>query len=272
MICAVILCHPSSAVLLDHNAIKSPLVRPVHISCGTTKVIGADYSESSDFSPSYATWNSALFETSVIMTVWEHADQLIKDNHVAILHTDIRHNHKPSALWRKLHSYLDAKPDRAVGLTIPTNMAYNYDKFSIAEVDAFTPRNDPMNLFPFDTGVFVWDIIRRLDYDAWQWAMDVNPPMIYSHQFVCSRSVFDYLGFKLYRVIKKLRLFDCGLWTPHVFERIIAVYLAQKELPLLTTAFVHHASSGPSGPGSQILYGPRGFKFYNTGSRALSKE
>lgn len=268
MITAVALCHPSSSDLINSDVFKSGLVRYIRVACGTTKVASADYSESADFFPSYASWNTSLFETSVILTIWEHADELIKDDHVAILHTDITHNHSPSLIWRKVYAWLNSKPDRSIGLTIPSNLQFTFDGLTIPEDYKLTPSNDPMYVFPFDNNVHVWEYIRKYDFDAYQWAMDTNPQLIYSHQFACSRQVFDYLGGKLYNVASRLRLSDCGFWTPHVFERLIAIYLAQKAPPLLTTAFLHHASSGPSGPGSQTLYGPRAIKFYKLCTRA----
>lgn len=268
MICVVALSHPSSVDLLTESLFNSSLVRCVRVSCGTTKVPTADYSESSDFFPSYASWNSVLFETSVILTIWEHADQLIKDDHVAIIHTDITQNHKPSTIWRRVYGWLNSNPDRPIGLTIPTNLAYTFDGLVIPSDFKLTPSTDPMHTFPFDNDVHVWEYIRKYDNEAYEWAMDTDPQLIYSHQFACSRAVFDYLGNKLYNVANRLRLQDCGFWTPHMFERLIAIYLAQKHPPQLTTAFLHHSSSGPSGPGSQTLYGPRGMKFYKLCTRA----
>ena len=113
------LCHPASKDLISKSAFDFENVDCVRISCGTSKVEGVDYSESNDFFPTYAPWNSTLFETSVILTVWEHADQLIGDNNVAIIHSDIKPNYKPSEIWSNIEKWIEEDPSRSVGLTVP---------------------------------------------------------------------------------------------------------------------------------------------------------
>lgn len=269
MIKAVILCHPQSKNLLKKDFITSQDdVESIKIACGTTKPNNVDFYEANDFFPNYASWNSALFETSVLLTVWEHADVLIGDNHVALLHTDIKHHTKPRDTWKYLNNLINQNADRPVGLTV--NIAYKsvWKQMEVPEsVKIFTPKYDPMCLHPFDNNIRVWDFIKKYDIDLYEWAFDVNPRLIYSHQFLTSRKNFDILGNKLSSIVNKLRLSDVGLWTPHVFERLIALYLAKIDNPILTTAFLHYSSSGIHGPGSFTLYGPRAIKYYKINSR-----
>jgi len=268
MLKAIMLCHPSSKELISKSAFRSKKVDCIRISCGMSKVKNCDFSESNDFFPTYAPWNSALFETSVILTVWEHADQLIGDNNVAIIHSDITPNHQPSKSWAKIDKWLDSNPDKSVGLTVPNSYMGLFDDWTIPDDFPITVNNDPMLLHAFDNNLHVWDFIKDYDYDIWEWAMDSNPRMIYSHQFACTRKTFDYLGNKLYNTISNLRFKDVGFWTPHVFERLISLYLAKLSEPILSTAFWHYSSSGVLGPGDQCLYGPRALKYYKTSTRA----
>lgn len=269
MIKAVVLCHPASKDLLTKSVFRSKRVDCIRIACGTSKVKVADYSESNDFFPTYASWNSALFETSVILTIWEHADQLIGDNHVMIIHSDIKPNHKPFRIWDKVGKWLKEEPDRSVGLTVPSSYIGMFDGWTIPDEFPITVWHDPMYLHAFDNNIYVWEFIKEYDYDIYEWAMDVTPRMIYSHQFACTRETFDYLGNKLYNVASRLRLRDIGFWTPHMFERLIGLYLAKRfEEPIVSTAFWHYASSGTFGPGEQSLYGPRALRFYRTHTRA----
>lgn len=268
MIKAIVLGHPQSRNLLSKRVFNSKLVDCVKIACGTTIVDGADYRESADFCPTYASYNSCLFETSVILTVWEHADDLIGDNDVAIMHTDIVPNLKPAETWKALSA--DVMTGRPVGITMPVGYKGIFDEWEVTNTANFTPRMDPMRIHAFDHKIHVWDFIREYDLDAYEYGMDVNPKMIYSHQFACNRRTFDKLGHNLMRIVNRLKLGDIGFWTPHMFERLIALYLAKEGgEPILTTAFWHYSSSGAFGPGELSLYGPRGFKYYKTLPRAI---
>lgn len=268
MIRAIILCHPQSADLLSKGVFRSRRAEQIKIACGTTKVKGVDYSEANDFFPTYASWNSALFETSVILTVWEHADQLIGANNVAIMHTDIQPHFKAGEIWKKIEKSLEREPERPIGLTVPSSCIGLFDEWTIPDDFKIDPHNDPMRIHAFDNNIMVWDYIKKYDYDIYEWAVDTSPRMIYSHQFVCTRAMFDNLGNKLYNIVDRLRMGDVGLWTPHMFERLIALYLARCGKPILTTAFWHYSSSGTFGPGEHSFYGPRALKFYKTCSRA----
>lgn len=267
MIKAIILCHPQSKNLLSKKAFHSSHVTPIRIACGTTKPPGVDYYESNDFFPTYASWNSALFETSVILTVWEHADQLIGNDHIAIMHTDVTAHFKAGETWKKLNKLLNDNPTCPVGITVTSSYQGIFEEWLVPENALFTPKHDPMRIHAFDNEVYVWDYIKKYDHDIHDWAMSEYPKMIYAHQFACTRSAFDYLGDKLYAVASKLRLSDIGFWTPHMFERLIALYLARFGKPILTTAFWHYASSGTFGPGEFSLYGPRALKYYRVCTR-----
>lgn len=268
MILAITLHHPQSVDLLPKRMFDTLLAQQVGISCGTTKVAGVQYSESNDFFPTYASWNSALFETSVILTAWEHANELIGDNDVAILHTDIEPHFKADETWQKVGGWLRENEQRAVGMTAPMTYQGIWDDWLIPEQVPFVPKYDPMRIHLFDNNIGVWDFIDRYDPDIFQWAMDTQPRLIYAHQFACTRQTFDKLGDRLMRMVRKLRFGDVGLWTPHMFERLIGLYLAHiGGPPVLSTAFWHHSSSGVNGPGEQSLYGPRSLRYYRVASR-----
>ena len=261
---AIILCHPQSSDELT-DGVFNESVQPIRISCGTTKIADVDLSESSDFFPTYASWNSCLFETSVILTIWEHADQLIDDDCVAIMHTDIELHSDVDETWEKI---IQGASKSSIGLTAPIRFRGIWNDWLIPDDALCTPADDPFYRHAFDNKIHVWDYIKKYDRDIFDFAMDTQPRLIYSHQFACSRSMFDILGSRLYKVASKLRLRDVGFWTPHMFERLIALYLAQHDEVVLTTAFWHHASSGISGPGEQNLYGPRPFRYYRIMPRA----
>lgn len=268
MIKAVMLMHPQSADILSKRAFNVRSASCTRISCGTTKNKSADLSEAGDFFPTYASWNSGLFETSVILTIWEHADQIIGDNNVAILHSDIELHFKASETWKRIEKTLEKDPTCSLALTVPVGYRGIWDDWLIPDDAPLIPDYDPMKVHCFDNGIHVWDLIKEYDYDIHEWAFDTQPKMIYSHQFACTRKTFDYLGNKLYGVAHRLRLQDMGFWTPHMFERLIALYLARHGNPILTTAFWHYQSSGAYGPGDMALYGPRPLRYYKVCTRA----
>lgn len=266
MIKSFILLHPQSLDQLPAEAVQHQLVKPIYISCGTTKNQKADYSESNDFFPTYASLNSILFETSVILTIWEHANELIGDNHVAFLHSDIIPHFDPDVIWPKIHQHLD--DESPVGLTVPITQRGLYDEWLVPPETKFTPDIDPLLLHSFDYNVHVWDLVKKYDPHIYEWAFTRKPRLIYSHQFACTRKLFDILGNCLTDVIRRLKIADIGLWTPHMFERLIALYLAKHgQKPQLTTAFWHSSSSGAFGPGELKLYGPRPRKFFRLNTR-----
>lgn len=268
MIRAIMLCHPQSVDLLPKSAFNTKYAKCTRIACGTSSMKDVDFSESNDFFPTYASWNSALFETSVILTVWEHADELIGDDDVAIIHSDITLHFKAAETWKKVQSWLREDKKRAVGLTAPSSFMHAWDDWLIPKDVPFVPKFDPYKLHSFDHGIRVWDFIKIYDHDTYTWAMDTQPRLVYSHQFACTRPTFDHLGGKLYEVAHRLRLQDVGFWTPHMFERLIALYLARYGgEPVLSTCFWHVSSSGAFGPGELSLYGPRPRRYYKLRTR-----
>jgi hypothetical protein len=270
MIKAIELLHPQSADLLSKRSFNTKAVEDIRISCGTTKIKTAHFSEAGDFFPTYASWNSSLFETSVILTVWEHADELIGNDNVAILHSDIELHFKPAETWKKIEKSLTENPGCALSLSVPVAYRGLWEEWLIPDDAGLTPANDPYKIHAFENGIHIWDMIKQYDHDIHDWAFDTQPKMIYSHQFACTRKIFDQLGQKLWNVAHRLRLDDMGFWTPHVFERLISLYLAYYGEPVLTTAFWHHQSSGIYGPGDHSLYGPRPFRYYKVCTRANS--
>ncbi len=245
-----VLKHPQSQDLYDGE--NSELVRTVRIACGTTVVANADLSEAADFHPTFATWNSTFFETSVLLTVWRHAAELIRTSHVAFLHSDVTQREP----W--VETLASADQRSAIGLTIP----WHADPRGVAvDSDRYRYRRDPMLLHSFDAQMRVWDEVRRLDRDAWEYAEAENPPLVYSHQFLCPTPTFLNLAAYLYKHASRLRFHECGLWTPHVFERLLALWLARHTTTKLTAAFLHHGSSSATGPGEHGLYGPRPLRY-----------
>jgi len=269
MIKTFMLMHPQSAILAGKSAFRSKYVSLKKISCGTTKVKGSDLSEAADFHPTYASLNSCLFETSVILTLWEHAEELLGDDHIAILHSDVSIKGKSGETWRRLNKSLDENPDRPIALTIPNTFDALWKDWIVPDNHMLRPKYDPYNIHCFDNGIFVCELIKKYDSDLYEWAFDTQPEMIYAHQFACTKKAFNSLGANLYKIVESLRLRDVGFWTPHMFERMIALYLARQGEPMLTTAFLHYQSSGVYGPGDHSLYGPRPLKYYHTIGKAI---
>lgn len=257
--------HPNSLNLIRLKDFRSRRVKITHLNCGFTHSFKPGYRES-DFFPGYASYNSILFESSCILTLWEHQDALFDDGPVMILHTDIT----PKFRVAETLDYIENLGDRfAVGLTIPSYHADRFDSLEISDVDQFRYKIDPWHLMNFDGIIDVWELVKIIDPEAWEFAENTNPVMIYSHQFAVSRDVFDKLGYQLCQIATQLRLGQCGLWTPHVFERIIAIRLAMMSNPVLLAAFSHQSSSGPKGEGSLTLYGPRTYKYLRIKSRMM---
>lgn len=261
----VFLHHPNSAKTFRLKDFRSRRVNITHLNCGFTNGYKNGYRES-DFFPGYASFNSILFETSCILTMWEHADQLFQDGPVMILHTDIT----PMVRVADLLDYLEGlKTDYVAGLTVPSYHADEYEDMLIPDTNKYRASVDPWRSQNFDGIVDIWELVRMIDPDAWEFAQDTDPIMIYSHQFVASRPLFDELGYHLCQTVTQLKLGQCGLWTPHVFERILAIRLAMLARPRLLAAFSHQSSSGPKGEGALTLYGPRAYKYLRLKSRVM---
>lgn len=266
MINVLFLHHPSSPKTFRLQDFDSERLKVKHINCGFTNEYEQGYREI-DFFPNYASYNSALFETSCILTMWEHIDEMyMNDGPVMISHTDII----PKFSVRETIDYVEnIEGDFAIGTTVPSYDSEKHTKLVIENIDMYRASMDPWKLSLFDGTVDVWGLIKILDKEAWEFSMDTDPVMIYSHQFCASRRVFDNLCLKLSRIATQMRLGQCGLWTPHVFERIIAIRLAMETNPVLLASFSHLSSSGPAGNGAMKLYGPRMHKFLRTTSRMI---
>ena len=260
----VFLHHPNSIKTFRLKDFRSRRVDVTHINCGLTHSYKPGHRES-DFFPGYASYNSILFESSCILTIWEHMNDLFDDSPIMILHTDI------TPLFRVADTldYLEQFDSFACGLTVPSYHANDYDQLVIEDADKYRCSVDPWQVMKFDGVVDIWDLIRVIDPEAWEFGMDTDPIMIYSHQFAASKDVFNKLGYKLCQLVTQLKLGQCGLWTPHVFERIIALRLAMETEPRLLAAFSHQSSSGPKGDGALTLYGPRPHKYLRLKSRVL---
>lgn len=261
------LLHPQSRDYLDE--IFDP--RIIRISCGLNNNPKADYQEANDFYPTYASLNSVLFETSVILTIWEHVNELVdSEDIIGFIHTDVRLNKNLDEIEANIKDLV--KQDISVGLTMPVGYKTTITEFWVPDGTSFRMLSDPYMNNAFDAGIFVWDFIKKYDRNLFEWGMETNPTMIYSHQFACSQNIFNELGYRLTKLVRNLNLSDIGLWVPHVFERYIALTLANlsKEIKL-STALWHSSSSGHSGPGELSLYGPRPRKFYRLTSRSIPK-
>jgi len=252
-----VLCHPQSVALFEPSAYNIDDVEFIKISCGTTKMINVNLSEANDFYPTYASWNSALFESSVILTVWKHAKELLDGCNVAFLHTDIRTNHNIKTIFKYIS---DNIANHNIGLTINSDHKKAFKDMVVKPHPMFNIDSDPMFTCEFDSNIKVWDLIAKYDKIIYEYALRKKPQMIYAHQFACNYDEFIELGGKLMTVASKMTLDDIGLWTPHVFERLIGLYLSHNAI--LTTSFLHYASSSCIGPGDHKLYGPRPRKYY----------
>ena len=160
MIKAIVLCHPQSKDTLRDKVFDNKLVDKIRIACGTTKPKRADLYESADFSPSYSSWNAALFETSVILTVWEHADVLIKRDHVAFLHTDIKLHFSSNKTWMLINNMLEESIN-PIGLTVNTAFDGILSDWVVPDDAPFDCKRDPMRIHAFDSGIHVWDFIKK---------------------------------------------------------------------------------------------------------------
>lgn len=255
MKCFVLL-HPQSKQLINYNESFTSEVDVAKVSCGTTVVEGCDFSEARDFWPNYASWNSALFETSVILTVWKHIDKLITDQ-VAFLHSDVEINYDKGYTWDNIRKLAN---ETNIGLTSPIIFKNSFNEFVIRD-QRLHPKNDPMFESDFDFGINIWDYIKKYDHDMYDWAVNTQPQLIYAHQFACNKEVFYGLGEYLMNIVNMVKLNECGLWTPHIFERLIGLYLTKYSQSINTTAFWHHQSSGF---GDNKLYGHRPVMYYST--------
>lgn len=259
----VFLHHPHSPNLIRYKDFRSRRINKIHLNCGFTNSF-KDGVRESDFFPSYASHNSILFETSCILTIWEHLDDIAPEGPISFLHTDINPLHNVI----NTVDLLLGKKSFVCGLVIPEHHD-KHESLIIDDVDFYRYSSDPWNIARFDGIVDILDLIRIVDKQSWEFANDTNPVMIYGHQFAVSRDIFNKVAMDVANIVMKLRLSQCGLWTPHVFERIWAIRFAMESNPILLSSFSHKLSSGSRESDTQY-YGFRRFKYYKTKSRIFN--
>jgi hypothetical protein len=265
------LAHTSTHNCLDMKIFKDKFVNIKTIACGFTKPEKYDLSEVSDFYPSYASLNSSIFESSVILTIWEHMKYLCKGSHIGIVHTDIIPFYKKAELWTKIKSEL-ASPRCTLGISFP--MEYSEAQVGVWELKneyVLRPSVDPMLHNRFDPERSIWDIIKRIDPKIYHFAISKDPTMLYSHMFFTSIDNFNKLGFKLKNALEKLSAIELGLWTPHLFERLVGLYLSEISDVKNVCAFKHFAGSSPLKPSTFALYGTRNFKYFKNSRKIFAE-
>lgn len=195
---------------------------------------GSGYIAGTDFYPTYSAWGSMIGNVSTILTVWEHADQLVGNDFVAFLDGRSRMNKAAVDTWPILIDMVDE--DTSLGIA-------SYNCFNGLN-DLILP--DDFRYFDaflnnaFDVNTYVWDMIKKYDLEAYEFAAESKPRIIMNNQFMCTRQVFDVLGYKLLLVIEKMRVRDVGMWTKKFVERLLGIYLAQLTVSVYTTAFWYH--------------------------------
>jgi hypothetical protein len=194
--------------------------------------VGADYIAKSDFYPTYSAWNSAIGYASTILTVWEHADQLIGNDYVAFLDGQSRMQRSADETWKTLLDIIDE--DTSIGIT--SYNCFDGSFKSLVLPDDFC-YHDVFSENTFDVNVHIWDMIKKYDIDAYNFAIESKPKIILNNQFMCTRQVLDVLGYKLLLVIEKMKVRDIGMWTEKFVERLLGIYLAQLTVSVYTTAF-----------------------------------
>lgn len=270
MIDLFILSHASTYDCLDMSIFQTKDIQARRIACGLSKPTKEyDLSEVSDFFPSYASLNSSIFESSIILTVWEHLEALCKGSHIGFLHTDIKPFYKKNELWNNIKRDLK-DPQVTLGISFP--LEYENAQFNTWDLDGrfvLKPSVDPMLHNRFDLEKSIWDVIRRIDPSIYDFAMSSDPPMIYSHMFITTLRTFQSLGARLRNALEKLSAAELGLWTPHLFERLVGIYLSHLSVVKNVCAFKHYAGSSPLKPSSFSLYGSRSYKHYKTSRKTF---
>lgn len=197
------------------------------------KSIKADYLASADFYPTYSAWGSAVGSASTILTVWEHADQLVGNDFVAFLDGRSKMNKTAAETWPILNDMIDE--DTSLGIA-------SYNCFRGIN-DLILPDDfryfDAFSNNAFDVNTYIWDMIKKYDNDAYNFAVESKPRIIMNSQFMCTRQVLDVLGYRLLLVVEKLRIRDVGMWTEKFVNRLLGIYLAQLTVTVYTTAFWH---------------------------------
>lgn len=265
------LAHTSTHNCLDMDIFNDQYVNAKTIACGFTKPDKYDLSEVSDFFPSYASLNSSVFESSVILTIWEHVETLCKGTHIGFVHTDIMPFYKKEELWSRIESELTI-PECTLGISFPTNCTESQTGvWELKDNFVLRPSKDPMLHNRFDPEKSIWDVIKRVDPNIYEFALSKDPPMLYSHMFITSMKNFGKLGFKLKNVLERLSAIELGLWTPHLFERLVGLYLTEISDVKNVCAFEHLAGSSPLKPSTFALYGTRNYKYFKNSRKIFSE-
>lgn len=246
------------AVLISFNApplVANGIEHYTQINGGMTCVDGV-LSEARDFIPNFSHLNSILFESSVILTSWQHMDQVFGQSHVAFVHDDIT----KTEYFDEGIELINSGPTSGASYGITTPSGINVGRLDFTDSQHFRCSNDPWWMSSFDMRVNVWAALREYDEEAYEYVKYNDIPMIYGHQFICTSDVFAKLGASMASVLDRVTLSNTGLWTPHVFERIIAIrlHMYSHSVHRLLNLYHHDLSSGH---GKNKLYGVREYKF-----------
>jgi hypothetical protein len=261
MLNLVFLHHPHSPYLIKKFDFRSNRIKQLHLSCGYTNSKKSSLREC-DLFPNYASYNSILFETSCILSVWEHLPEMFPTGNIAFLHTDVIRRFN----FLEILNRMPGNDEFAFGLTIPESHTEFVKSFEIENEDNYRYSLDPWHASKFDGVVDILELLRIIDAESWEFANDTNPIMIYGHQFAVSRRIFEEVAYEIAGIVNNLRLGQCGIWTPHVFERIWAIRLAMKVRPTLFSPLIHKLNSGSTKSSNQN-YGIRSFKYLKMRSR-----
>lgn len=264
MIDIFINCHTAGYDCLDDSVFEHESINAKRIACGMTKPSKYDLSEVADFYPTYASLNSSIFESSIILTVWEHIENMSDNEYIGFLHTDIEPYFTKHELWAKIIETLSPN-NVSLGVSFPEiYKTIQNGEWDLKNDYVLRPSIDPLVLHKFDLERSIWDAIKRLDRPIYEFAMSKDPPMIYSHMFITTRKIFNKLGMRMRNMLDRLLASEMGLWTPHLFERLVGLYLSELSVVKNVAAFSHHAGSSPTKRGSFSLYGTAGYKYYKT--------
>lgn len=250
-------------VLIGHPQ-SADTIQPEWFGGQTVTMINAGYarpqfgalSEAHDFYPNYAALNSAIFESSVILTACKHAKQLFNSGIVGFLHTDITPRFEPAEIWDTVTKSLET--NNAVGMVIPAPLSAAVT--TIAPELHFTTDTDAYLYNDFSPGINIWRLIKEIDIELYEWAIATKPHLVIAHQFCCRLELLLQVGHQLNEYLNRIDLGSVGPCTPHVFERLVALLLAKYGgPPKLLAAFTHALSSHNAGIN---LYGPKRYRYY----------
>jgi hypothetical protein len=111
-------CHTAGYDCLDDSVFEHKSINVKRIACGMTKPPKYDLSEVADFYPTYASLNSSIFESSIILTIWEHIENMSNNEYIGFLHTDIEPYFPKNELWAKIIESLSPN-NVSLGVSFP---------------------------------------------------------------------------------------------------------------------------------------------------------